>query len=106
MYLLNYLSLQLAESIFIAASRYRDAQNLVGPKNGFNFTFTTPGLEHYVQNLPFIAIHVYLNGMRLALLDDYVAVESLGPGTGYDTIILNEAPFSDDHLFADYVVIP
>lgn len=103
MYLINYLSLETAQSIFIAADRFRDAQGLVGPMNGFNFTFTTPGSEHYIQNLPFFGIHVYLNGMRLALLDDYVTVESLGPGTGFDTIIMNEAPFSDDHLFADYI---
>jgi hypothetical protein len=103
LYLLNQLSLQLAESLFIAASRFRDAQGLVGPRNGTNFQFTTPGHEHYVQNLPFFGINVYLNGMRLALLDDYVTIESLGPGTGFDTIILNEAPFSDDHLFADYI---
>ena len=104
MYLLNYLSLQLAESLFVAADRFRDAQDLVGLKNGVNVTFQTPGLEHYWQNLPFFGIHVYLNGMRLALLDDYVTIESMGAGTGFDTIILNEAPYSDDHLFADYVI--
>jgi hypothetical protein len=103
MYLLNYLSLEFAETIFIAADRYRDQQNLVGPMNGVNVTFTTPGSEHYVQNLPFIGIHVYLNGMRLALLDDYITVESRGAGTGFDTIVLNEAPYSDDHLFVDYI---
>ncbi len=103
MYLINYLSLQLAEEIFIAAGRFRDQQNLVGAKNGANVTFITPGAEHYLQNLPFFGINVYLNGMRLALLDDYVTVESLGPGTGFDTVVLNEAPFSDDHLFADYI---
>lgn len=103
MYLINYLSLDVAESIFVAADRFRDAQGLVGPKDGSNVTFTTPGLEHYVQNLPFFGINVYLNGMRLALLDDYVTIESLGPGTGFDTIIMNESPFSDDHLFADYI---
>jgi hypothetical protein len=103
LYLLNYLSLQLAESLFITASRFRDQQNLAGPKDGANVTFTTPGLENYVQNLPFFGINVYLNGQRLALLDDYVPVESLGPGTGFNTVVLNEAPFSDDHLFADYI---
>lgn len=103
MYLLNYLSLQLAEQLFVAQDRFRDGQDLVGLKNGVNVTFTTPGLEHYEQNLPFFGIHVYLNGQRLALLDDYVTVESGGLGTGFDTIILNEAPYSDDHLFADYI---
>lgn len=103
MYLVNYLSLQLAEELFIAASRFRDQQGLVGTRDGSNVVFTTAGGEHYLQNLPFFGINVYLNGMRLALLDDYVTVESLGPGTGFDTIIMNEAPFSDDHLFADYI---
>lgn len=103
MYLINFLSLQTAQQIFIAAGRFRDAQGLVGLRDGFNVTFTTPGLERYVQNLPFFGIHVYLNGMRLALLDDYVTVESHGAGTGFDTIVMNEAPFADDHLFADYI---
>ena len=40
----------------------------------------------------------------LALLDDYMVAESGGPGTGYDTIILNIAPLSNDHLFADYIL--
>jgi hypothetical protein len=102
-YLLNYLSLELAESLFVTADRFRDAQDLVGPKNGANVSFKTSGAEHYEQNLPFFGIHVYLNGQRLALLDDYVTIESLGPGTGFDTIILNEAPYADDHLFADYI---
>jgi hypothetical protein len=104
MYLLNYLSLQQAHQLFIAIGRYRTGQNLSGVKDGVNLTFTTPGQEKYVHNLPFLTIAVYLNGMRLALLDDYIVVESYGPGTGYDTIILNEAPYSDDHLFADYVI--
>ena len=104
MYLINYLSLQVARTIFIAADRFRDAQGLVGSRDGANVTFSTPGHEHFVQNLPFFGINVYLNGMRLALLDDYVTIESLGPGTGFDTIVLNEAPFTDDHLFADYII--
>ncbi len=103
MYLINYLSLQLARTLFIAADRFRDQQTLMGARDGTNVTFTTPGGEHYVQNLPFFGIHVYLNGMRLALLDDYVTVESQGPGTGFDTVVLNEAPYADDHLFVDYI---
>jgi hypothetical protein len=104
MYLLNYLSLQQAHQLFIAVGRYRTGQNLVGAKDGTNFTYTTPGLEKYVHNLPFLTIGVYLNGMRLALLDDYIVQESFGPGTGFDTVILNEAPLSDDHIIADYVI--
>ena len=105
MYLVNYLSLQLARELFIAADRFRDQQNLVGPKDGYNVSFTTPGSEIYVQNLPFFGINVYLNGMRLALLDDYITVESFGAGTGFNTVVLNEAPFSDDHLFVDYITL-
>lgn len=103
MYLVNYLSLQAAQTIFIAASRYRVAQNLVGLRDGVNVVFRTPASEHYLHNLPFFSVAVYLNGMRMALLDDYLVLESGGPGTGFDTVLLNEAPFSDDHLFADYV---
>ncbi len=104
MYLINYLSLQAAQTIFVAASRFRFAQNLVGVRDGVNVVFTTPSHEHYLHNLPFFSIAVYLNGMRLALLDDYIVQESGGPGTGFDTVVLNEAPFSNDHLFADYVI--
>lgn len=105
MYLINYLNLQTAQQLFIAAGRYRTGQGLIGPKNGVNLTFTTPGLDHYVHNLPFLTITVYLNGQRMTLLDDYIVVESMGAGTGFDTIVLNEAPFSDDHLLADYVIL-
>jgi hypothetical protein len=106
MYLINPLSLQIAQTLFITISRYRAAQGLVGPKNGINETFTTPGLEKYVHNLPFLDISVYYNGVRLALLDDYMVVESGGPGTGFDTIIMNVPPLYNDHLFADYVLAP
>lgn len=106
MYLVNFLSLDTAHAIFIAASRFRTAQSLVGVRDGVNVTFRLPGSERFVNNLPFSTIVVYLNGVRLALLDDYIAVESGGFGTGYDTVVLNEAPFADDHLIADYVVQP
>lgn len=103
MYLLNYLSLQLAQQLFISAGRFRTAQNLVGPKDGMNLLFKVPGADHYTHNLPFFTIAVYLNGQRMTLLDDYIVVESLGSGTGYDAILLNEAPYSDDHVVADYI---
>jgi len=102
-YLLNYLSLQLAQQLFIAAGRFRTGQNLVGAKDGVNLLFRVPGSDHYTHNLPFFTIAVYLNGQRMTLLDDYIVVETLGSGTGYDGIIMNEAPFSDDHLTADYI---
>jgi hypothetical protein len=103
-YLINPLSLQIAQTLFIAISRYRAAQGLVGLKDGVNVVFTTPGLEKYVHNLPFLDISVYYNGQRLALLDDYMVVESGGPGSGFDTIIMNIPPLFNDHLFADYVL--
>ncbi len=80
MYLINPLSLQIAQTLFITISRYRAAQGLVGPKDGSNETFTTPGLEKFVHNLPFLDISIYYNGVRLALLDDYMVVESGGSG--------------------------
>ncbi len=105
MYLVNQLSLQVAQQLFIAANRYRVGQNLVGPKDGSNVTFYTPGLEKFTHNLPFLDISIYLNGSRLALLDDYLIAESGGVGTGYDSIILLVPPLvSNDHLLADYVV--
>ena len=104
MYLVNYLSLQAAQTIFIAAGRYRTAQNLVGPRDGVNCTFTTPGLEKFVHNLPFLSIHVYYNGVRLTLLDDYTISESGGFGTGYDTVTMEVAPMVDDKLLSDYII--
>lgn len=106
MYLINPLSLQIAQTLFITISRYRAAQGLVGPKDGINEVFTTPGSEKFVHNLPFLDISVYYNGVRLALLDDYMVVESGGPGTGFNTIIMNVAPLPSDHLFADYILAP
>jgi hypothetical protein len=104
LYLINPLNLQIAQTLFITISRYRAAQGLVGPKDGSNEVFTTPGLEHFVHNLPFLDSSVYYNGIRLALLDDYMVAESGGPGTGFDTVILNIPPIFNDHLFADYVL--
>ena len=105
MYLVNYLSLQAAQTIFIAASRYRVSQNLVGPRDGVNCTFSTPGYEKYVHNLPFLTIQVYYNGQRLLLLDDFFVSESGGSGTGYDTILMEVAPKPGDKVFADYIIL-
>jgi hypothetical protein len=103
-YLLNPLTLQIAQSLFITISRYRAAQGLVGTKDRSNVEFTTPGLEKFVHNLPFIDISVYYNGQRLALLDDYMVAESGGAGTGFDTVIMVVPPRFNDHLFADYIL--
>jgi len=104
-YLINQLSLQIAQQLFIAVSRYRVGQNLVGPRDGINVSYHTPGLEKFTHNLPFLDISVYFNGSRLALIDDYLVSESGGVGTGYDTIILLvPPPVFNDHLFADYIL--
>lgn len=104
MYLLNALSLQVAQQIFISAARFRVGQNLVGPRNGSNLQFTTPGLEKFTHNLPFLDISIVFNGSRLFLLSDYLISESGGSGTGYDTIILLvPPPLPNDHLLADYI---
>lgn len=104
MYLINYLNLQTAQQLFIAVGRYRTGQGLIGVKNSVNTTFKVPGTEKYVHNLPFLTIQVYMNGVRLSILDDYMVVESGGAGTGYDSIITLVAPKSKYHLLADYVV--
>ena len=90
--------------MFIASGRYRTGQSLVGTKNGFNQVFRLPGAERWTQNLPYFTIVIYENGLRLALLDDYVIQEGGGPGTGYDTVFFARAPYSNDHLVADYVI--
>ena len=105
MYLLNPLSLQVAKQLFIQINRYRVGQELVGVKDGANVVYTTPGLEKFAHNLPFLDISVIYNGGRLKLLDDYAVIESGGTGTGFDTImILDLPPESGDHLFADYIL--
>lgn len=105
MYLVNYLSLQAADQRYIAASRFRTGQQLIGPKDGVNVIFTVPVGDKFTHNLPFLSIQVYFNGMRLTLLDDYMVTESGGLGTGYDTVVLEVAPLPWDHLLSDYVAV-
>jgi hypothetical protein len=103
-YLINHLTLQSIQTLFIQAQRYRSSQALVGLKDGLNVVFHTPGYEKYLQNLPYFSIHVYLNGQRLVLLDDYIVVESGGVGTGFDTVILSVAPRPRDKVISDYIL--
>jgi hypothetical protein len=103
-YLVNYLNLQTALQMFISVGRFRTGQGLVGSKDGSNLIFHTPGLEKFTHNLPYLTIAVFVNGMRLTLLDDYVISESGGYGTGYDTVTLYQAPYTDDHVIADYIL--
>jgi len=104
LYLINYLNLQTVLQLFIAARRYRTGQDLVGVRDGVNCVFLLPRNEKFTHNLPYLTISVYVNGLRLTLLEDYTIEESGGIGTGYDTIIMNLAPYSDDHIIVDYVV--
>jgi len=105
MYLINYLSLQTAQQLFIAVGRFRTGVALVGPKDGINHEFFLPGAEKFTHNLPYLTIAIYLNGMRQTLLDDYLIFESMGPGTGYDKIVMERAPHADDKLLADCVTL-
>lgn len=105
MYLINFLSLQTASQLFIATSRFRTGSGLVGTQNGSNVTFSVPGGDKFTHNLPFLTIQIYRNGQRLKLIEDYTIVESGGAGTGYDTVILEVPPLSDDNLLADYVAL-
>jgi len=80
---------------------------LIGTQDGSNRIFTTP--EYFIQgtfgNNKF-AIQVNLNGR--ILIDDihYIATESGGVGTGFDTItfISNIKPKDKDELLVNYVV--
>lgn len=90
--------------MFISVGRFRTGQGLVGVRDGTNHTFKISGNEKFTHNLPFLSISLYVNGIRMTLLDDYVISESGGSGTGFDTVILSQAPYQNDHLTADYVV--
>lgn len=105
MYIVNPLSLQVAQQLFVATNRFRVNRVLVGAVDGVNVTYATPGLEKFSHNLPFLDISVYLNGVRQKLLDDYLVAESGGIGTGYDSIVmLGPPPLPGDVLLADYVL--
>lgn len=103
MYLINFLSLQTASQLFLTSTRCRTGLDLVGAKNGSNLVFTVPGGDKFTHNLPFLTIQVYFNGQRLKLIDDFVINESGGPGSGYDTVILEVAPRNTDKICVDYV---
>ncbi len=104
MYLVNFPALSGFQQQFIAADRFRTGQKLVGARDGTNFSFRTTGTEKFVHNLPFLSIQVFLNGIRLTLLDDYTIQESEGSGTGYNVVVLEVAPRPMDKVVADYVV--
>ena len=103
MYLVNFLSLQAAQQLFISTDRFRTGQPLLGSQNGANLTFTVPVGDKFTHNLPFLSIQLYYNGVRQKLLDDYIVSESGGFGTGFDTLMLCFAPMVDDILLVDYI---
>lgn len=105
MYLINGLSLQYAQQLFIEIGRFRTGVQLVGVIDGLNNIFITPGSEKFTHNLPFITPAVFYNGQRLVLLDDYTLTESFGVGTGFDTINLFFAPKLGDKIMADYITV-
>jgi len=85
------------------SAKIREGISLIGSYDGVNLTFMTP--DKFVQTTK-IRIKVYLNGQRLNVgaMNDYTIVESGGPGTGYDTIVVAVAPKSYENLIADYQV--
>ena len=103
MYLLNALTLQSAQQVFISAGRFRTGATLVGPKDGVNRSFKVPSGDKFTQNLPYLTICVFFNGVRQIPLEDFILAESGGPGTGYDTVILDRAPRHYDMIVSDYI---
>ena len=85
---------------------YQDIQ-LVGIVNGVNTIFTLPGSISWIQ-LPPYKIIVYKNGVKQVLGDDFFILESGGPNTGYNTVILTVAPETNpsptDIITADYYI--
>ena len=77
-------------------------QPLTGPQDGINETYTT--------DIPFVAIgpsaqSVHRNGVRQrpGLGNDYTVSESLGAGTGYNTIMFSVPPQPLEYLTIDFV---
>jgi len=84
---------------------FKQQVELFGVKNSSNRVFTTPDafLNGMVSGNDF-RIQPKHNGRDLVENVDYFVAESGGPGTGFDTIILNFSPKARSVLVADYVV--
>lgn len=78
---------------------------LLGVVNGVNTVFSTP--DTFIHD-GVTDEAVYVRGQRLlhGAGNDYVASESGGVGTGYDTIVLSIPPQAGDNLLIDYYVAP
>lgn len=104
MYPVNAPSLQALQSMFLAAGRRRTGQQLLGAKDGVNRMFMLPNDERFVNLLPMSTISVFLNGLRLSPVDDYLPIEGLGVGTGFNRIEMTIALLPGDYLLADYLI--
>lgn len=78
---------------------FKQDVNIIGTQDSFNVVFTVPEKFLYttLHKLTF-----YINGVRQAISTNFMIAESGGVGTGYDTIICNEAPDPQDILLVDY----
>ena len=87
----------------VAQSDWRSYVTPTGVTDGANDTFT---LSEYFINDGNIEPHVYLNGQRYELGEDFTVEESGGLGTGFDTIVLAAEciPFAQDKVRVDYLV--
>ena len=97
--LLVFLRPELTYAIGQSSRRYQ--QTLIGDINGANLVYNTAiSFRHGGVDTE----TVYCNGVRLyeGVGNDYVATESGGPGTGYDTITMNFAVKTGQTLFIDY----
>lgn len=76
--------------------------DLIGVKDGVNVTFTTP--DKFRPE----TFRLHVNGLRQrrGIDSDYTITESGGPGSGYDTVILDNrlAPYVGEVVTADYIV--
>ena len=85
---------------------WKEGAELIGIKNGANRIFTLPDqfLEGTFEDNEF-HINVFHNGRRLIRFVDYLAIESGGTGTGFDTVkIISFAPDVKSKLVANYVI--
>jgi hypothetical protein len=75
----------------------------IGVINGVNTVFTTP--DDFIHD-GVTDEAVYLRGQRRleGVGNDYVASESGGAGTGFDTITFAKAPRPGDNILVDYYV--
>lgn len=81
--------------------RLLTGQLVIGAVDGVNATFTTA--RPFLHSSDFEEL-VYLRGVRRfeGVGCDYVAAESGGPGTGFDTITFQKAPKVGNNILIDY----